>query len=325
MVTLNLPTFQDVIAASERIKGHAHRTPVMTSRTANEQFGAEVFFKCENLQRIGAFKFRGAFNALSKFDEQQRRAGVAAFSSGNHAQAIALSAGLLRMPATIVMPHDAPAAKVAATKGYGGTVVIYDRYKEDREQIGRDLAQQLGLTLIPPYDHSDVIAGQGTAAKELFEDVGPLDALFVPLGGGGLLAGSALSTRALAPNCKLYGVEPEAGNDGQQSFRSGAIVHIDTPKTIADGAQSQRLGNYTFPIIRRDVDDVLTVSDAQLVECMHFFASRMKMVVEPTGCLGFAAARENKFLLQGKRIGVLISGGNVDLQWFTAGFAGEAP
>jgi len=324
MVTLNLPTFQDVIAASERIKGHAHRSPVLTSRTANEQLGAEVFFKCENLQRMGAFKFRGAFNALSKFDEQQRRAGVAAFSSGNHAQAIALSAGLLHMPATIVMPHDAPAAKVAATKGYGGTVVIYDRYKEDREQIGRDLARERGLTLIPPYDHPDVIAGQGTAAKELFEDVGQLDALFVPLGGGGLLAGSALSTRALAPNCKLYGVEPEAGNDGQQSFRSGAIVHIDTPKTIADGAQSQRLGNYTFPIIRRDVDDVLTVSDAQLVECMHFFASRMKMVVEPTGCLGFAAARENKFQLQGKRIGVLISGGNVDLQWFT-GVNASAP
>lgn len=319
MDTLNLPTFQDVIAASERIKGHAHRTPVMTSRTANEQFGAEVFFKCENLQRMGAFKFRGAFNALSKFDERQRRAGVAAFSSGNHAQAIALSARLLRMPATIVMPHDAPAAKVAATKGYGGTVVIYDRYKEDREQIGRDLAQRHGLTLIPPYDHPDVIAGQGTAAKELFEDVGPLDALFVPLGGGGLLSGSALATRALAPNCKLYGVEPEAGNDGQRSFRSGAIVSIETPKTIADGAQSQRLGNHTFPIIRRDVDDVLTVSDAQLVECMHFFASRMKLVVEPTGCLGFAAARETKSQLQGKRIGVLISGGNVDLQLLAAG------
>jgi threo-3-hydroxy-L-aspartate ammonia-lyase len=316
MVTMNLPTFQDVLAASERIKGHAHRTPVMTSLTVNKELGAEVFFKCENLQRMGAFKFRGAFNALSKFDDEQRRAGVVAFSSGNHAQAIALSASLLGMPATIVMPHDAPAAKVAATKGYGGNVVIYDRYREDREQIGRELAQRHGLTLIPPYDHPDVIAGQGTAAKELFEDVGPLDAFFVGLGGGGLLAGSALSTRALAPDCELYGVEPEAGNDGQQSFRSGAIVHIDTPKTIADGAQSQQLGNYTFPIIMRDVHDVFTVSDAQLVECMHFFASRMKLVVEPTGCLGFAAARENKLQLQGKRIGVLISGGNVDLQWF---------
>lgn len=315
---MNLPTFDDVAEASERIKNHAHRTPVMTSRTVNKEFGAEIFFKCENLQRMGAFKFRGAFNALSKFDGQQRRAGVVAFSSGNHAQAIALSASLLGMPATIVMPHDAPAAKVAATKGYGGNVVIYDRYKEDREQIGRNLAQRHGLTLIPPYDHPDVIAGQGTAAKELFEDVGSLDAFFVCLGGGGLLAGSALATRALAPDCKLYGVEPEAGNDGQQSFRSGTIVHIDTPKTIADGAQTQHLGNYTFPIIQRDVDDVLTVTDSQLVDCMRFFSSRMKLVVEPTGCLGFAAAREMKSQLHGKRIGVLVSGGNVDLDRFCA-------
>jgi threonine dehydratase len=316
MRTLSLPTFEDVSAAAERIKGHAHRTPVITSRTVDEELGAEVFFKCENLQRMGAFKFRGAFNALSKFDDRQRRAGVVAFSSGNHAQAIALSAKLLGMPATIVMPHDAPAAKVAATKGYGGNVVIYDRYKEDREKIGRDLAAKHGLTLIPPYDHPDVIAGQGTAAKELLEDVGALDALFVPLGGGGLLSGSALSTRALSPDCKLYGVEPEAGNDGQQSFRSGAIVHIDTPKTIADGAQTQHLGNYTFPIIRRDVDDVLTVTDRQLVECMGFAASRMKLVIEPTGCLGFAAARHMKSQLQGKRIGVLVSGGNVDIERF---------
>ena len=310
---LNLPNFDDVSAAAERIKDHAHRTPVMTSRTVNKELDAEVFFKCENFQRMGAFKFRGAFNALSRFNEEQRRAGVVTFSSGNHAQAIALSASLLGMPATIVMPHDAPAAKVAATKGYGGNVVIYDRYKDDREQIGRDLAQKHGLTLIPPYDHPDVIAGQGTAAKELFEEVGQLDAFFVSLGGGGLLSGSALATRALAPNCKLYGVEPEAGNDGQQSFRSGSIVHIETPKTIADGAQTQHLGNYTFPIIRRDVDDILTVTDEQLVESMRFFASRMKLVVEPTGCLGFAAARNMKAELSGKRVGVLISGGNVDL------------
>jgi len=313
---LNLPNFDDVSAAAERIKGHAHRTPVMTSRTVNKELDAEVFFKCENFQRMGAFKFRGAFNALSRFNEEQRRAGVVTFSSGNHAQAIALSASLLGMPATIVMPHDAPAAKVAATKGYGGNVVIYDRYKDDREQIGRDLAQKHGLTLIPPYDHPDVIAGQGTAAKELFEEVGQLDAFFVSLGGGGLLSGSALATRALAPHCKLYGVEPAAGNDGQQSFRSGSIVHIETPKTIADGAQTQHLGNYTFPIIRRDVDDILTVTDEQLVECMRFFASRMKLVVEPTGCLGFAAARNMKAELSGKRVGVLISGGNVDLDRF---------
>ncbi|WP_205965206.1 threo-3-hydroxy-L-aspartate ammonia-lyase [Paraburkholderia flava] len=316
MNMLTLPTYDDVVAAAQRIDGHAHRTPVMRSRTVDADLGAQVFFKCENLQRMGAFKFRGAFNALSKFDAAQRRAGVVAFSSGNHAQAIALSASLLGIPSTIIMPHDAPAAKVAATKGYGGNVVMYDRYTEDREQIGRKLAEEQGLTLIPPYDHPDVIAGQGTAAKELFEEVGPLDALFVCLGGGGLLSGTALSTRALSPDCTLYGVEPEAGNDAQQSFRSGKIVHIDTPKTIADGAQTQHLGNYTFEIIRRDVNDILTATDAELVDCMRFSASRMKIVVEPTGCLGFAAARKMKAQLQGKRVGVIVSGGNVDIERF---------
>jgi len=312
----DLPTYEDVVAAAARIARHAHETPVMTSRTLDAELGAEVFFKCENLQRMGAFKFRGAFNALSKFTARQRETGVVAFSSGNHAQAIALSAQLLGIPATIVMPHDAPAAKVAATKGYGGNVVTYDRYKEDREKIGRDLADQHGLTLIPPYDHPDVIAGQGTAAKELFEEVGELDALFVPLGGGGLLSGSALATRTLSPSCKLYGVEPAAGNDGQQSFRTGAIVHIDTPNTIADGAQTQHLGTLTFRIIRRDVDDVLTATDGQLVECMVFMASRMKLIVEPTGCLGLAAARQMTSELMGRRVGVLVSGGNVDLTGF---------
>jgi threonine dehydratase len=312
----NLSTYDDVIAAAERLTGFAHRTPVMTSRTANAALGAEVFFKCENLQRMGAFKFRGAFNALSRFDAAQRRAGVVTFSSGNHAQAIALSAKLLDMPATIVMPHDAPKAKAEATKGYGGSIVFYDRYSEDREQIGADLVRRNGATLIPPYDHPDVIAGQGTAAKELFEDVGPLDALFAPLGGGGLLSGSALSARALAPACKIYGVEPEAGNDGQQSFRAGEIVHIKPPKTIADGAQTQHLGKFTFPIIRREVDDILTASDAELVEAMRFFASRMKLIVEPTGCLGYAAAQAMKHTLKGKRVGVLISGGNVDIGRF---------
>jgi threonine dehydratase len=312
------PTFDDVRAAAARIAGHAHRTPVLTSRTADAEVGAELFFKCENFQRMGAFKFRGAFNALSRFDERQRRAGVVAFSSGNHAQAIALSARLLGMPAVIVMPHDAPAAKVAATKGYGASVVVYDRFKEDREAIGRGLADERGMTLIPPYDHPDVIAGQGTAALELIEDVGTLDALFVCLGGGGLLSGSALSARALAPACKVYGVEPEAGDDGQRSFRSGRIVRIETPKTIADGAQTQQLGDYTFAIIRRDVADVLTASDAELVAAMRFFAERMKMVVEPTGCLGFAAARKMKAELAGQRVGVIISGGNVDLARYAA-------
>jgi threonine dehydratase len=313
-----LPTYDDVVAAAGRLQGHAHRTPVFTSRTADAELGARVFFKCENLQRMGAFKFRGAFNALSRLDERRRRAGVVAFSSGNHAQAIALSARLLGIPASIVMPHDAPAAKVAATRGYGGQVVVYDRYTQDREQIGRELAEKHGLTLVPPYDHPDVIAGQGTAAKELLEEVGPLDALFAPLGGGGLLSGTALSARALSPVCKVYGVEPEAGDDGRRSFRSGAIVHIDTPKTIADGAQTQHLGQLTFPIIRRDVEDVLTATDAQLVDAMRFFASRMKLVVEPTGCLGFAGARVIRNRLAGKRVGVLLSGGNVDPERFCA-------
>jgi threonine dehydratase len=322
MSSIPLPTYDDVVQAASRIAGVANRTPVLTSRTVDEAFGARVFFKCENMQRMGAFKFRGAYNALMKFSPEQRRAGVVAFSSGNHAQAIALSAKLLGIPATIVMPQDAPAAKVAATRGYGGNVVMYDRYTEDREQIGRDLAQKHGLTLIPPYDHPDVIAGQGTAAKELFEEVGPLDAFFVCLGGGGLLSGSALATRALAPSCRLYGVEPEAGNDGQQSFRTGAIVHIDTPQTIADGAQTQHLGNLTFPIIRRDVDDILTATDDELVQCMRFFAERMKIVVEPTGCLGFAAARRMQDELRGKKVGILVSGGNIDLAKLSSFLAG---
>ncbi|ERX40979.1 threo-3-hydroxy-L-aspartate ammonia-lyase [Pseudomonas aeruginosa] len=312
----DLPTYDDVIAAAVRIAGHANRTPVMSSRTLDEELGAEVFFKCENLQRMGAFKFRGAFNALSRFSAEQRAAGVVAFSSGNHAQAIALSARLLGIPATIVMPADAPAVKIEATRGYGGQVVLYDRYTEGREQIGRDLAQRHGLTLIPPYDHPDVLAGQGTAAKELFEEVGPLDAFFAPLGGGGLLSGCALAIRALAPACRIYGVEPEAGNDGQRSLRSGAIVHIDTPQTLADGAQTQHLGNLTFPLIQRNVDDILTASDAELVDGMRFLAARMKLLVEPTGCLGLAAARQRKDELRGKRVGILLSGGNVDLARF---------
>jgi len=313
-----LPTYDDVKAAAARLHGHAHRTPVLTSRQADAMLGARVFFKCENFQRMGAFKFRGAFNALSKFDAAQRKAGVVAFSSGNHAQAIALSAQLLGIPATIVMPRDAPAAKVAATKGYGGDVVLYDRYTEDREAISRRLSEERGMTLIPPFDHPDVIAGQGTAADELFEEVGELDAFFVCMGGGGLLSGCALATRARSPRTKLYGVEPEAGNDGQQSFRQGRIVHIDVPRTIADGAQTQALGNYTFAIVRRDVDDVLTATDAELVGCMRFFAERMKMLVEPTGCLGFAGALGLREALRGQRVGVLISGGNVDLDRFCA-------
>jgi threo-3-hydroxy-L-aspartate ammonia-lyase len=313
-----LPTYQDVTLAAIRIKGNATKTPVLTSRTVDEALGARVFFKCENFQRSGAFKFRGAFNALSCFDEQQRKAGVVSFSSGNHAQAIALSSQILGIPCTILMPTDAPTSKIAATRSYGGNIVFYDRYQDDREQIGNRLALEQGKTLIPSYDHPHIIAGQGTVVKELLEEVEKLDALFVCLGGGGLLAGSVLSARAISPQTKVYGVEPETGNDGQQSFRAGSIVRIETPRTIADGAQLQQLGNYTFEIIKRDVDDIFTVTDAQLVDCMRFFASRMKIMVEPTGCLGFAAVRQLADRLKNQRIGVIVSGGNVDLDRFCA-------
>ena len=312
------PTFADVQAAAERIRGHAHRTPVLISRRVDAETGARVYFKCENFQRMGAFKFRGAFNALSRFDEDQRRAGVVTYSSGNHAQAIALAARILGVPATIVMPHDAPEAKVAATVGYGASVVRYDRYAEDREEIGRALAADKGLTLVPPFDHPDVIAGQGTATLELLEEVGELDALFVCLGGGGLLSGAALAARAMSPSCRIVGVEPEAGDDGVQSLRTGSIVHIDTPVTIADGAQTQALGVLPFEIIRRDVDDILTASDAELVAAMRVFASTMKIVVEPTGCLAFAAVRRLAAELAGQRVGVLVSGGNIDMNRFAA-------
>ena len=313
---MQLPTYHDVTAAAARLEGHAHRTPVLRSAMADARWGAQFFFKCENFQRTGAFKFRGAFNALARFDAAQRSAGAIAFSSGNHAQAVALAARLLAMPALIVMPQDAPAAKLAATRGYGAEVVLYDRFTEDREALAQRLAAERGMTLIPPYDHPDVIAGQGTAVKELIEETGSLDRLYVCLGGGGLTSGSALAARALAPQCQVYGVEPEAGNDGQQSLRAGHIVHIATPQTIADGAQTQHLGQYTFAIIRRDVNDIVTVSDAQLVEAMRFFAERMKMVVEPTGCLAFAAAcvaSEADQAFKGARVGVIVSGGNVDM------------
>ena len=313
---MELPTYSDVLDAAERIRGIAHKTPVMTSRTANRMTGAELYFKCENFQRMGAFKFRGAYNSIAQFTDAQRKHGVITYSSGNHAQAIALSAKLLGVKATIVMPNDAPAAKVAATKGYGGEVILYDRYKEDREEIGRRLSQERGMTLIPPYDHPHVMAGQGTAAKELFEEVGRLDYLLVCLGGGGLLSGSVLSAKALSPRSRVIGVEPEAGNDAQQSFRKGEIVTIDVPQTIADGAMTTHLGQYTFPVIQKYVDDILTVTDRQLIDMMKFFAQRMKMVVEPTGCLAAAAAMSGGLPVGGKRVGVIISGGNVDLDLF---------
>jgi threo-3-hydroxy-L-aspartate ammonia-lyase len=312
-----LPTYADVEAAAARLLGAAHVTPVMTSRTVDEALGASVFFKCENFQRMGAFKFRGAFNALAKLDAAARSRGVVAFSSGNHAQAVALAARILGIDATIVMPDDAPASKLAATRDYGGYVVTYDRYRENREEIAQRVADERGATLVPPYDHPDIIAGQGTAAAELIGQVGSLDSLFVCLGGGGLLSGSALAAKALSPRCAVYGVEPEAGNDGQQSFRLGSIVRIAVPNTIADGAQTQSLGRLTFEIIRRDVTDVLTASDEELIDCMRFFATRMKIVTEPTGCLAFAAVRTFGKRLSGQRVGVIVSGGNIDSKRMT--------
>jgi threonine dehydratase len=263
---------------------------------------------------MGAFKFRGAYNALSLFSAEQRAKGVLAYSSGNHAQAVALSARLLGMPAAIVMPLDAPPLKITATRGYGAEVILYDRYREDREALGQRLAVERGMTLIPPYDHPHVMAGQGTVAKELIEDVGPLDVLVVCVGGGGLISGCAVAAKHLVPRCAVFGVEPEAGNDVQQSLRRGEIVHIEVPKTIADGAQTQHAGQLTFPVIRALVDDVVTVSDSQLLKTMRFFAERMKLVVEPTGCLAAAAVLEGLLPVRGKRVGVILSGGNIDAQ-----------
>jgi threonine dehydratase len=307
-----LPTAADVRAAAARLAGHAHRTPVLHSSRLDAELGVEAHFKCENLQRMGAFKFRGAFNALYRLDAGRRRSGVVAYSSGNHAQAVALAGRLLDIPTTIVMPHDAPAGKVAATQGYGGRIVRYDRYTEHREEIARALAERDGGTLIPPFDHADVIAGQGTAALELFDQVGHLDALFVPLGGGGLTSGSALVAKARPAPCRVYGVEPAAGDDGQRSLRTGTRVRIETPQTIADGAQTQQLGELTFAIIRRDVDDIYTVPDQDLIDCMRLYAGTLKIVVEPTGCLSLAGLRQRAAELAGARVGVLVSGGNID-------------
>lgn len=315
---LRIPTFEDVQIARRRIAGAAHRTPVLTSRTADAATGARLFFKAENLQRGGAFKFRGAYNAIAASQESGSKPGVVTYSSGNHAQAIAYAARLQGIAATIVMPSDAPETKVAATRGYGADVVFYDRYAEDRAAIGARLAAERGATLIPPYDHPDVIAGQGTAALELIEEVGELDLIITPLGGGGLLAGTALSARALSPAAMIVGVEPEAGNDGQQSLRRGEIVHIPVPKSIADGALTTHVGEHNFPILKREVREIVTVSDAQLVETMRFFAERMKIIVEPTGCLAAAAVLQGVLPCAGQRVGIVLSGGNVDLATFGA-------
>ncbi|WEZ83045.1 threo-3-hydroxy-L-aspartate ammonia-lyase [Rhizobium sp. 32-5/1] len=319
---LRLPTFDDVRTAQNRISGVAHVTPVLTSKTADAMAGARLFFKAENLQRSGAFKFRGAYNSVSALEPDIRRTGVVAFSSGNHGQALAYAAQLFGVSAVIVMPQDTPAMKVAATRGYGAEIVFYDRYTEDREAITRRIAAERHATIIPPYDHADVIAGQGTAALELIEEVGEIDYLVAPLGGGGLLAGCALSAKALSPGCKIIGVEPEAGDDGRQSLRKGEIVRIPVPKSIADGALTTYLGQHNFPILKRDVHDIVTVSDTQLIDTMRFFAERMKIIVEPTGCLAAAAVLHGAVACAGKRVGIILSGGNVDLKTFNALFNG---
>lgn len=305
--------YQDIVAAAGRLEGVAHRTPVATSRTLDSRLEARMYLKCENLQRMGAFKFRGAWNAISQLSPEDCRRGVITYSSGNHAQAVALVCRLLDTQATVVMPGDASLAKRQAVQGYGATIVTYDRAREQREDVAARLRAETQQVLIPPFDHPHVIAGQGTAALELVDAAGELDVLLVPCGGGGLLSGSALVARERWPRCRVIGVEPEAGDDANRSFRSGVLQSVSNPVTIADGARTASLGELTFPIVRACVDDMTTVSDAELVEAMRFLWERMKLVVEPTGALGLAAALSGRLRVAGQRVGVILSGGNVDL------------
>jgi threonine dehydratase len=315
-------TYADVAAAHERIRDVVRRTPVMTSSTVDALTGAQVRFKCENFQRMGAFKFRGAYHALSRLSAQERRRGVVAFSSGNHAQAVALAGRLLDAPVVIVMPSDAPRVKLEATRGYGAQVVLYDALREDRQAIAASLSEERGMTLIPPFDHPHVAAGQGTAAKELIEDAGPLDVLLVPCGGGGLLSGCAVVAKQLSPRCRVIGVEPAAGDDGARSFRTKTLVTIPVPETIADGARTTSLGpRVTFPTILETVDDFVTVTDEQLLRAMALLWERMKIIVEPTGALAACALLEGKVDARGRKVGVVLSGGNVDLAWAAARLA----
>ena len=306
-------TFSDVQSAAERLRGQAHRTPVVTSRTFDQIAGCRVFFKCENLQRGGAFKFRGAYNALSQLTLEQRQRGVVAFSSGNHAQGLALAAKVLGIPATVVMPSDAPQIKVEATRGYGAEIVLYDRLTGDREAIARQLADERGLTVIPPFDHPHIIAGQGTAAMELFQDVPDLDVLITPVGGGGLISGCATAAKAMRPGVRVIGVETEPANDAWQSLRTGQRVTIAPPDTIADGIRTTSLGVITFEIMRKLVDEIALVTDADVIEAMRFMLLRMKLLAEPTGAVPVAALMAHKVDgIAGKRVGVIVSGGNAD-------------
>jgi threo-3-hydroxy-L-aspartate ammonia-lyase len=311
-------TFTDIEFAAARIKGVAHRTPVLTSRALDAMLGAKVFMKAENLQRMGAFKFRGGYNAVDALSGAERANGVVAFSSGNHAQAVALAARLHGCAATIVMPNDAPALKLAATKGYGAEVIVYDRYRDDRAAIANRLVAERGATLIPPYDHLPVMAGAGTAALELIEDVGALDALIVCAGGGGFLAGCAVAAKHLLPAIRVYGAEPARGNDLQQSLRSGSIVKIDVPRTICDGQQTQSAGALPFEVIREHVTDVLTADDPTVVQAMRFAFERMKVVLEPSGACALATLMAHREQFEGRRVGVTLSGGNIGLERFVA-------
>lgn len=311
---LFFPTYADIEAAAERLSGIAHRTPVLTSTTVNQRTRSQVFFKCENFQRTGSFKFRGAFNALSQLSADQKKRGVVAFSSGNHAQALARSGELLNIPVTIVMPNDAPTVKQTATREYGAEIIFYDRATQKRETVTQQIIDARSLTLIPPFDYAPVIAGQGTTAKELIEEVGQLDLLLVCCGGGGLLSGCAISADALAPNCQVVGVEPKRADDAMRSFYSKTLQVVEDPQTIADGARTRSLGQITFPLILNYVDDMVTVSDAALARTMFFLWERLKIVVEPTGALATAALLEGIISLPDARIGVVISGGNVDLK-----------
>jgi threonine dehydratase len=305
--------FEDIRAAAVRLDGVATRTPALSSRTLNDRFNCKAWFKCENFQRTGAFKFRGAYNALVQLSDKQQRAGVITYSSGNHAQAIALAGRLLDISTTIVMPTDAPSVKRDATRSYGAEIIEYDRSAITREALGTKIAEERGLTLVPPYDHVDVIAGQGTVGLELLEQVGDLDILLVPCGGAGLLSGCAITTENLSPDCRIIGVEPEAGDDATRSFHAGVLHTVDNPDTIADGARTPYLGKLTFPIVMASVDDMVTVPDTALINAMRFLWTRMKLVVEPTGALAVAALLQSRVDVSGKRVGLVISGGNIDL------------
>jgi len=308
--------FDKIQSANERLKGHAHVTPVMTCGTLNQRVGAEIYFKCENFQKTGAFKFRGAFNALSRLTRVERDRGVIAFSSGNHAQAVALVGRMLNIPATVVMPNDAPAIKLSATRGYGATVIGYDPSTASREAIARELQEQKGFTMIPPFDHPDIIAGQGTAALELVEQVGPLDMLLVPCGGGGLLSGCAVAAGALSPGCRTIGIEPELADDATRSFNTGQLQRVENPPTIADGTRTPSLGKITFPLIQEHVHAMATVSEKAIIEAVRFLFYRMKLVVEPSGALGLAALLSRPVVAEG-RVGIILSGGNVDAATMT--------